>query len=169
MRKDPDLVQIDASISPGSSGGPVVNSRAEVIGIAVGALTSGQHLNFAVPVKFLSSLPLEHHLPVNVVGALAVSDKENQKLKGPVRSVLLKESKYRYSPNQDHCIEGEARMKEKLSFDVNGNETEGIHYGFTGDITSRDLSEYDDHGFKRRLVSVWRGSRTGSKSSEIDA
>jgi hypothetical protein len=49
-------IQISAPISHGSSGGPVVNSRAEVIGVAQGSIVGGQNLNFAVPAYFVSSL-----------------------------------------------------------------------------------------------------------------
>jgi S1-C subfamily serine protease len=47
--KDVELLQIDAPISSGSSGGAVLNARGEVIGIATASLSSGQNLNFAVP------------------------------------------------------------------------------------------------------------------------
>ena|SRR2546425_6870844 len=50
------LLQITAPISPGSSGGPVVNLRGEVIGLAVATLKVGQSLNFAVPTIYLSQL-----------------------------------------------------------------------------------------------------------------
>lgn len=51
-----ELIQITAPISPGSSGGPIVNSNAQIVGIAVGAMTNGQNLNFAIPSKYVSQL-----------------------------------------------------------------------------------------------------------------
>jgi S1-C subfamily serine protease len=50
------LLQISAAISPGSSGGPVVNENGEVVGASVGYLESGQNLNFAVPSKSILKL-----------------------------------------------------------------------------------------------------------------
>lgn len=50
------LIQISAPISHGSSGGPILNTDAEVIGIAVAMWKDGQNLNFAVPVNYLRKL-----------------------------------------------------------------------------------------------------------------
>ena len=50
------LIQMTAAISSGSSGGPVVDNKGEVVGITVSTFQSGQSLNFAVPVSFLRTL-----------------------------------------------------------------------------------------------------------------
>jgi serine protease Do len=43
------VAQISAAISPGSSGGPIVNAAGDVVGVAEGSFANGQNLNFAVP------------------------------------------------------------------------------------------------------------------------
>lgn len=47
------ILQMTAPISPGSSGGPVFNSRGEVIGIATFLIADTQNLNFAMPVNLI--------------------------------------------------------------------------------------------------------------------
>lgn len=78
------LFQIDAPISPGSSGGPVVNERGEAIGIATMSLIQGQNLNFAVAVLGGPDVR-EVDWPVFDVGVTALSSLEKNFLKGPVK------------------------------------------------------------------------------------
>ncbi|MFL6353048.1 MAG: trypsin-like peptidase domain-containing protein [Bryobacteraceae bacterium] len=58
------LLQITAPISLGSSGGPILNSAGEVIGVAVAMLKDGQNLNFAVPAELIGKL-LKSAAPMN--------------------------------------------------------------------------------------------------------
>ncbi len=60
VRKDDDydLLQISAPISPGSSGGPIINDKGELIGISVATFNTkrSQNLNFGVPAKYIETL-----------------------------------------------------------------------------------------------------------------
>jgi S1-C subfamily serine protease len=56
-------LQISAPISPGSSGGPVMNAQGQVIGVATRSLTEGQNLNLAVPVRYLRPLLAAQQAP----------------------------------------------------------------------------------------------------------
>jgi len=48
--------QINASVNPGNSGGPVCNLRGEVIGVATSFIPGGQGLAFVMPVSALRTL-----------------------------------------------------------------------------------------------------------------
>lgn len=50
------LLQITAPISGGSSGGPVLDTQARVIGVATSSLKDGQNLNFALTGDYVATL-----------------------------------------------------------------------------------------------------------------
>lgn len=71
------LLQITAPISPGSSGGPILNSEGDVIGISVATFKGGQNLNFAIPVSYLSNLLAN----IKSVKPLSVEEKPKKEVK----------------------------------------------------------------------------------------
>ena len=50
------ILQMTVPVSPGSRGGPLLNTDGEVIGVVFSQVTGGQNLNFAIPVNFLKTL-----------------------------------------------------------------------------------------------------------------
>lgn len=47
------LIQTDAAVNPGSSGGPLLNSAGEVVGINTATIEGAQNVGFAVPIHFV--------------------------------------------------------------------------------------------------------------------
>ncbi len=56
VEKLDNVIQTDAAISPGNSGGPLLNSRGEVIGINTAVAQEGQNIGFALPVNVIKDL-----------------------------------------------------------------------------------------------------------------
>ncbi len=70
------IIQITASISPGSSGSPVVNMAGQVIGVATLQAAEGQNLNFAVPAERISQLKVSD---VQTFASLAAETQRNKR------------------------------------------------------------------------------------------
>ena len=61
LRDDPagggfKVLQTDASVNPGNSGGPLANRQGEVIGIVTFKIRGSENLNFAIPINYLRGL-----------------------------------------------------------------------------------------------------------------
>jgi S1-C subfamily serine protease len=74
------VIQITAPISPGSSGGALLNMRGEVIGITSFGVISGQNLNFAIPIKI--ARPLIASDQVKKLSELTPHSSKNESVQG---------------------------------------------------------------------------------------
>jgi predicted transcriptional regulator with HTH domain len=62
--------QITAPISPGSSGGPIIDENSEVLGVSTFYLDGAQNLNFAMPSAYLTKLYLTKiNAPLSILQA----------------------------------------------------------------------------------------------------
>jgi hypothetical protein len=58
------VLQTDAAVNPGNSGGPLVNGRGQAIGVVSFQLRSAQGLNFAIPINYVCGLLDNVHEPM---------------------------------------------------------------------------------------------------------
>lgn len=74
------VIQFTAPVSPGSSGGPLVDEFGELVGVVSSSLTGSQNINLGIPVKYINDL-LEsftgstrvlEKMPSSLVGTQAV-------------------------------------------------------------------------------------------------
>ncbi len=49
-----DVIQTDAAVNPGNSGGPLLNSSGEVIGVNFATTAGAENISFALPANFVS-------------------------------------------------------------------------------------------------------------------
>lgn len=81
------MLQTDATMNPGNSGGPLVNSKGQVIGVVAFKLQSSEGLNFAVPINYVRGMLNMIHEPMtldqirrNLSGAKEIT---NEQTDGP--------------------------------------------------------------------------------------
>ena len=58
-------IQMSAAISPGSSGGALLNKYGQVIGITSATYTSGQNLNLSIPLTYLEDMDISSYVPLH--------------------------------------------------------------------------------------------------------
>ncbi|MGH8545671.1 MAG: S1C family serine protease [Gammaproteobacteria bacterium] len=160
------FMQISAPISPGSSGGPVLNGAGEVIGIATLTLEHGQNLNIAVPSRYVKGLLAmnDEPQPFELVGrSVAPSNSTEGTASARFESeledwalVLVDEmeqvreaaGKLGYVVTQEPVIE---MIKENEMYDVEFTfQDRGANISVGGvcdlDCTDLDLAMYDENG-----------------------
>jgi S1-C subfamily serine protease len=104
------IIQTTASISPGSSGGPLLNDSGKVIGLTTAQMLNGQNLNFVVSSRHIADL-------LNQKRQVSLSD-------------LLNETRVT-DPLPASTISVAARNAVQLSFSVNGQQGATLEGAYT--------------------------------------
>ncbi len=65
VRSGISLLQTDVSLNPGNSGGPLVNERGEVIGVANQILEGGKGLGFGIALQHVFAFAAQMRIPIN--------------------------------------------------------------------------------------------------------
>lgn len=68
------FIQITAPISPGSSGGPILNNKGQVIGMLVSTIEGGQNINFAIPSNDIRGLLYRERIPMTLDREIVIKD-----------------------------------------------------------------------------------------------
>jgi S1-C subfamily serine protease len=117
--KGPNLIQITASISPGSSGGAVVNSRGELIGISTYTVAEGQNINFAIPIKDIMEVEIKPFvISEDEINEETVEVEEHETFKYPDYKI-----EFNYDPKAiEHLKKGKELIRKSHTQDDKKNE-----------------------------------------------
>jgi S1-C subfamily serine protease len=125
------MIQTDASLNPGNSGGPLINSAGEVIGVNTAIIPTAQGLCFAV-----SSALAEY-----IVGNIIMKGKVTRAYLGIAGQAV----------NLTTRMQAANRLKSKTGiyvFEINTHETSGNKQLLIGDIivefNEEEVSTVDD-------------------------
>ena len=143
LRNDVGLFQIDAAISSGSSGGVLLNQKAEAVGIIKSSLISGQNLNFAIPINKLKALPYKFKHSIQLAGACAYRDRDKEKLKGLVKSATEKKRFNRIENGK--LIETKPLINSISTYDLDGNKIEDQFNSVEGEFIVKFIYTFDEN------------------------
>lgn len=127
------VLQITAPISHGSSGGPILNSAGEVVGVAVGTIAEGQNLNFAVPASVVRAF---------LASPASTNKRSVEDLLKNARRVSDEQGQEKYS--QDAVSPWQAKERELKGILNNAYEAAGTNVPLLADVaqSAQAMSEY---------------------------
>ena len=108
------IIQITASISPGSSGSPVVNMAGQVIGVATLQAAEGQNLNFAVPAERIAQLKITELQTFSTLNSEAAKNKRTsaERLYSQGLAQMSRDDYVRAVPYFERAVEADPNYAE---------------------------------------------------------
>lgn len=132
-----DMIQTDAAINGGNSGGPIVNAGGQVIGIATAYAYSSQTVGFAIPIASVKGIinnvlaTGEYNRAVLGVSYLPVNPEIAEEYNLPVKS-----GAYLYSDDNSAIISGGAADKAGLKDKDIITKVNGVEIGKAGSLST---------------------------------
>lgn len=137
------VLQMTAPTSQGSSGGAVLNSSGEVIGVSFASFRNGQNLNFAIPSNDLSLLlskpaNLKSLFSTKFEGVIWIPNRQRIWAGTATYTFYLK-NKHRWGVKNIHCLVlFYDELQRYIGFDI-VKVSDSIHAGATKDVTRHSI------------------------------
>ena len=162
------ILQMTAPISPGSSGGPVMDTSGTVIGVAEATFSNGQNLNLAVPVAYLSKLwkSAPTYVSVTSLGQAGESNQIGKSIVDGVATrtesgVVTSNFKLVYE-NPNNTLAGyEFRLTNKLPVAISNIRVRVIYYD-----ASKSVMDFEDVVYNQSVPAGLTKTLTAQDSAE---
>ena len=138
-----DCIQMDAAISPGNSGGPLVNVYGEVVGINTASYTSGENLNLAIKVSELDRLAKDKNWSVKEFKEWY--EQESSRSWSPTYKKSDGSTGYLYSLVNNYQTVTGAKCLQSCDNGEEGKKVDGYRDMFDYYIYEYNTSEYDKY------------------------
>ena len=140
------IIQTDSAVSPGNSGGPLIDEDGQVVGVVTFKVSGGENLNFAVPINYARAL-----LGFETLMSL---DELAREL-GKQEVSLFAESE----PEQDRLLSGRWESLTNTELSITLRQDGEFLYGTglaTDDRSSFDFELQPDKTYKGLIRGAWK-------------